>query len=112
MAKKSSGSSRRAKRVSVSADSIFGKPISREQKAVLARISNRQAGGDDSGIDFSDIPELAEDELRKARRAPKVLVAARIDRDVYDWLQEHGEGYSTRINAILRAVMAARKRVA
>jgi len=35
-----------------------------------------------------------------------VLVAARLDRDVYDWLKEYGEGYSTRINNILRAVMS------
>ena len=96
----------------MSAESIFSKPIGKGQKAVLARIAERQAAGDDAAIDFSDIPELAEEELRKARRAPKVLVAARIDRDVYDWLQEHGDGYSTRINAILRAVMTTRKRVA
>lgn len=112
MAKKSSESSPRAKRVNVSAESIFSKPIGKRQKAVLARVAKRQAAGDDSQIDFSDIPELTEEELLKARRAPKVLVAARIDRDVYDWLQQHGEGYSTRINAILRAVMSTRKRVA
>ncbi|HXJ41162.1 MAG TPA: BrnA antitoxin family protein [Bryobacteraceae bacterium] len=36
---------------------------------------------------------------------PKVLVAARLDRDVYDWLVHYGAGYSTRINSILRTVM-------
>jgi uncharacterized protein (DUF4415 family) len=112
MAKKSSESSRRGKLVSVSAESIFSKPLSKRQRAVLARLAERQAAGDDSQIDFSDIPELTEEQLRKARRAPKVLVAARIDRDVYDWLQEYGEGYSTRINTILRAVMSRRKRSA
>jgi uncharacterized protein (DUF4415 family) len=96
----------------VSAESIFSKPLSKRQRAVLARLAERQAAGDDSQIDFSDIPELTEEQLRKARRAPKVLVAARIDRDVYDWLQEYGEGYSTRINTILRAVMSRRKRSA
>ncbi len=39
------------------------------------------------------------------RRPSKVLVAARLDRDVYDWLRQYGEGYSTRINGILRVVM-------
>jgi uncharacterized protein (DUF4415 family) len=29
-----------------------------------------------------------------------------VDRDVYDWLKGYGEGYSTRINSILRAVMS------
>ncbi len=96
----------------MSAESIFSKPLSKRQKAVLARMGERQAAGDDSQIDFSDIPELTDEQLRKARRAPKVLVAARIDRDVYDWLQEYGEGYSTRINTILRAVMSKKKRTA
>ncbi len=83
--------------------------MSKRQKAVVARLAERQAAGDDARIDFSDVPELTEEQLRKARRAPKVLVAARIDRDVYDWLQGYGEGYSTRINTILRAFMSKRK---
>ena len=40
------------------------------------------------------------------RRAPRVLIAARLDRDIYDWLRRYGAGYSTRINNILRAVMS------
>lgn len=96
----------------MSAESIFSKPLTKRQSAVLARIAKRQAAQDDAQIDFSDVPELTEDQLRQARKAPKVLVAARIDRDVYDWLQGYGEGYSTRINAILRAVMSRNKRTA
>ena len=60
----------------------------------------------DSEIDYSDIPQLSDEQLAQFRRAPKVLVAARLDRDVYDWLKDYGEGYSTRINNILRAVMS------
>jgi uncharacterized protein (DUF4415 family) len=60
----------------------------------------------DSEIDYSDIPRLSDEQLAQFRRAPKVLVAARLDRDVYDWLKEYGEGYSTRINNILRAVIS------
>jgi uncharacterized protein (DUF4415 family) len=60
----------------------------------------------DSEIDYSDIPQLSDEQLAQFRRAPKVLVAARLDRDVYDWLKEYGEGYSTHINNILRAVMS------
>ncbi len=44
-------------------------------------------------------------QLAQFRRAPKVLVAARIDKEVYDWLMKYGKGYSTRINGILRTVM-------
>ena len=60
--------------------------------------------------DYSDIPPLTDEQLARARRAPKVLVAARIDRDVYDWLQQYGRGYLTRINYILRAVMSQARR--
>ena len=71
----------------------------------MSRIANRQAAGDDSGIDYSDIPPLTDAQLAQFRRAPKVLVAARLDQEVYDWLMQYGKGYSTRINGILRTVM-------
>jgi uncharacterized protein (DUF4415 family) len=103
--KKSSASSRLAKQTSVSAESIFSKPVSKAQKGVLSRIAKRQAAGDDSAINYSDIPPLTDEQLAQFRRAPKVLVAARIDREVYDWLMKYGKGYSTRINGILRTVM-------
>jgi uncharacterized DUF497 family protein len=103
--KKPYASSRPAKPISVSAESIFRTPVSKEQKTVLSRIAKRQARGDDSGIDYSDIPPLTADQLAQFRRAPKVLVAARIDKEVYDWLVGYGKGYSTRINGILRTVM-------
>jgi uncharacterized protein (DUF4415 family) len=106
MAKKSSASSRRGKLVSVSAESIFNKPSTKQQENALARIAARQAAGDDSQIDYSDIPQLTDEQLSEFRRSPKVLVAARVDRDVYEWLQRFGKGYSTRINGILRAVMS------
>jgi uncharacterized protein (DUF4415 family) len=103
--KKSSVSSRPAKQTSVSAESIFSKPVSKAQKNVLLRIAKRQAAGDDSGIDYSDVPPLTDEQLTQLHRTPKVLVAARIDKEVYDWLMKYGKGYSTRINGILRRVM-------
>ena len=106
--KKPSASSRPAKQTSVSAETIFNKPVTKSQKAVLSRIAARQAAGDDSSIDYSDIPQLTDEQLSQFRTSPKVLVAARIDRDVYDWLLRYGKGYSTRINGILRAVMEQR----
>jgi len=106
MAKKSSASSRRGKLIRVSAESIFSKPLNKRQKAVLARIARRQAAGDDSAIDYSDIPALSDEQLAQFRRARKVLIAARLDRDVYVWLRRYGAGYSTRINNILRTVMS------
>ena len=106
MAKKSSSSSRRGKHISVSAESIFSRPLNKRQKTVLARIARRQAAGEDSDIDYSDIPPLTDEQLAHFRRAPKVLIAARLDRDIYDWLRRFGAGYSTLINNILRAVMS------
>jgi len=90
----------------VSAESIFSKPLNKRQAAVLARIAKRQATHDDSGINYADIPPLTDAQLARFRRTPKVLIAARLDRDVYEWLRKYGEGYSTRINHILRAVMS------
>ena len=102
--KRASASFRPEGLVSVSAEDIL-RPLNRRQKADLARIAKRQAAGDDSGIDYSDIPPLTNEQLARFRRTPKVLVAARIDREVYDWLMRFGGGYSTRINSILRIVM-------
>jgi len=89
----------------VSAESVFGSPVSKPRKSVLSRIAKRQAAGHESGIDYSQLPALTDEQLAQFKRAPKVLVAARIDKDVYDWLMKYGKGYSTRINGILRTVM-------
>jgi len=105
MTKKSSGSSRRGKLISVSAETIFSKPLTKRQRAVLSRLAKSQQAGDDSDIDYSDIPPLTEEQLASAHRPPKRLVAVRLDAEVFDWLQQYGEGYSTRINSILRTVM-------
>ena len=102
MTKKSSALSRPGKLVSTKAEDIFNKPLTQKQKAQLDRLKKKP----DSEIDYSDIPALSDEQLAQFRRAPKVLVAARLDRDIYDWLKQYGEGYSTRINNILRAVMS------
>ncbi len=106
MAKKSPASSRRGKLIRVSAESLFSRPLNERQKAVLARIARRQAAAEDSEIDYSDIPALTDEQLAQFRRAPKVLIALRLDRDVYDWLSRYGTGYFTGINKVLRAVIS------
>lgn len=40
----------------------------------------------------------------------KVPVSLRIDRDVVDWFKSYGRGYQSRINAVLRSYMNARKK--
>ena len=68
--KKASASSRPGKLISVSAESMFSKPLTKKQKALLSRIAKRQAAGDDSEIDYSDIPALTDQQLTQFRRAP------------------------------------------
>jgi|SRR5579871_406188 len=102
MKKKSSASSQPVKLVTRKAEDIVNKPLTRQQRAVLKRLKARP----DSHIDYSDIPQLTDKQLAQFRRTPKVLIAARLDREVYDWLKQFGQGYSTRINSTLRAVMS------
>jgi uncharacterized protein (DUF4415 family) len=55
---------------------------------------------------------IAPDWMEHARvRFPraKERVTVRLDADIVDWLKAQGRGYQTRINAILRAYVAAQK---
>jgi uncharacterized protein (DUF4415 family) len=106
MAKKSSASSRLGKQIRVSAESIWNKPLSKRQKATLEDVARRQKRAAASEIDYSDIPALTDKQLAQFRRPPKKLVAVRLDADVFEWLQQYGAGYSTRINHVLRVVMS------
>jgi len=64
----------------------------------------------DSEIDFSDAPELTEEQWKNAVRGNfyrpvKRQITARVDADVLEWLKSQGKGYQSRINAILRREM-------
>lgn len=70
----------------------------------------------DEGIDLSDIPEVSPEMFAKAivRRglkpvARKAQLTLRVDSDVLDWYRKQGQGYQTKINALLRAYMDAHK---
>ena len=41
--------------------------------------------------------------------SPKRGVYLRLDQDVLAWFKAHGRGYQTRINAVLRSFVRARK---
>jgi hypothetical protein len=73
MAKKSSASSRPGKQISVSAESIWSKPLTKRQKATLNRIAERQKRADVSRIDYSDIPALTDKQLSQFRRPPEEI---------------------------------------
>jgi uncharacterized protein (DUF4415 family) len=80
----------------------------------MRRAAALQASGDDSGIDYSDIPKLTQEQLarmvrlRDVRR--KVPVSVRLDVEVLEWLRAKGEGHLTRINDILTNLMEAERR--
>ena len=106
MPKKQSESSQPAKPIRRSAESIWSKPLTKNQKAVLDKVAKKQARGGDAHIDYSDIPALSAKQLAQFKRAPKKLVAVRLDADVFEWIRKFGAGYSTRINNVLRVVMS------
>lgn len=106
MAKKSSASSQPGKQIRVSAESIWNKPLTERQKATLEGARKRQKSAGAAEIDYSDIPALTDKQLSQFRRPAKKLVAVRLDADVFEWLQQYGTGYSTRINNVLRIVMS------
>ena len=64
----------------------------------------------DDEIDTSDIPPTPDSFWNNAVRGKyyrpvKASTTVRIDADVLAWLRQHGAGYQSRINAILRDAM-------
>jgi uncharacterized protein (DUF4415 family) len=70
----------------------------------------------DEDIDLSDVPEVSPEMFARAivRRglkpvSRKAQLTLRVDSDVLDWFRRQGQGYQTKINALLRAYMDAHK---
>jgi uncharacterized protein (DUF4415 family) len=87
-------------------------PLTQARRAKLRALGARP----DSEIDFSDIPQLTEEQWKNAERGRfyrpvKRQITARVDADVLAWLKGQGKGYQSRINAILRREMLAAHRV-
>jgi uncharacterized protein (DUF4415 family) len=111
MKKKSSESFPPERLVRMTSEDIRNKPLTEERKSMLRELKARQDAGDDSRIDYSDIPRFTDEQLSEFQRRPaKKLTTVRLDADVYDWLQSLGGEYTTRINGILRSVMLQRQR--
>jgi uncharacterized protein (DUF4415 family) len=114
MAKRLSGSSRPGGLTRMSTDDIRNRKWTETEKDAVRRAAALQAVEGDSGIDFSDIPKLTEEQLarmiqlRDVRR--KVPVSVRLDAEVLEWLRSKGEGHLTRINDILTNLMEAERR--
>lgn len=61
----------------------------------------------DEEIDYSDIPEIDEEFWENARLVmpeTKERITLRVDQDVVDFFRQGGQGYQTRMNAVLRAL--------
>jgi uncharacterized protein (DUF4415 family) len=81
-------------------------PITEEQRQRIAAL----AAMPDSEIDTSDIPEWTAEQWKQAIRGgrpAKKQVVVWLDADVVSWLKSQGDGYQTRMNAILRREMLA-----
>ena len=64
----------------------------------------------DDAIDYSDIPELDEEFWENAQLTlpeAKTRITLRVDKEVLDFFRAEGQGYQTRINAVLRAYVKA-----
>jgi uncharacterized protein (DUF4415 family) len=114
MAKKLSVSSQPEELVRMTSEDIKNRKWSEAEKEAIRQMAAKQAAGDDSDIDYSDIPRLTAEQLasmvrlRDVRR--KQAVSVRLDPDVLDWLRSKGEGHLTRINDILTNLMEAERR--
>ena len=88
------------------------KDFSKLKKGRTDRARARAARDED--IDFSDIPEISEEEIARARwtaprRGNKVTISMRMDPELLDWFRRTGRGYQSRMHAVLRAFVQARQ---
>jgi len=95
-------------------EDIRNRQCSENELGALREAAARQATGDDSGINFEDIPQLTSEQLASMVRlrdvGRKVPVSVRLDPRVIDWLKSKGEGHLTRINDILMNLMEAEQK--
>lgn len=81
-------------------------PVTPARQRRLARLAELP----DAEIDFSDIPPLKQSFWENAVRNPfyrpvKQQLTVRLDADVVAWLRQHGRGYQTNLNRMLREAM-------
>lgn len=115
MTKKSSSASSQPDRLkrTTSVD-INNRRWTKAETESMRRIAKRQTSGDDSAMDYSDIPPLTDEQLaimaRSRQRPRKIAVSVRLDPRGIDWLKAKGDGHLTRINDILTNLMEASTR--
>ncbi len=112
MAKKLSASSQPARLKSMKSEDIKSRPLTKREHQTLQGIAARQAGGDDSRINFEGVPRLTDRQLAAMVRLRDVkprkrAVSVRLDERVLVWLKSKGRGHLTLINDILANLMEA-----
>jgi uncharacterized protein (DUF4415 family) len=99
----------------MTSEDIRKRKWTKKERETVRRLAARQAAGDDSDINFDDIPPLTEEQLANMVRfrdvKRKVAVSVRLDPQVLAWLRSKGEGHLTRINDILTNLMEAESAV-
>ena len=97
-------------------EDIKSRQWTERERQALRRLARRQAAGDESHVNFEDIPRLTDEQLAnmvrlRDARPRKIAVSVRLDEQVLNWLRSKGEGHLTRINDILTNVMEAEHRL-
>jgi uncharacterized protein (DUF4415 family) len=82
-------------------------------KYTLSEIKEKIAAGKSRTRADAPESEAADEEFWKKARVVmpqgKTSVHLRIDRDVFEWFKEQGDGHLTRMNAVLRSYVEAHK---
>jgi uncharacterized protein (DUF4415 family) len=96
-------------------EDIRTRKLTNHERQAVRRIADRQAAGDDSGINLKVIPRLTERQLSalvrlRDIRPRKKAVSVRLDEHVLEWLKSKGRGHLTLINDILANMMEAEQR--
>jgi uncharacterized protein (DUF4415 family) len=98
----------------VRSEDIKSRRWTEKERQSVRRLGDLQAAGDESDINFDEIPRLTREQLARMVRLRdvqrKVPVSVRLDGRVLDWLKSKGEGHLTRINDILTNLMEAEER--
>lgn len=112
-AKKSSASSQPARRNRKNVVRTNGIPkITPEMRRELEALEKLP----DDQIDFSDIPEMTEEDWKKPHyvglhyRPGKKSVTIRLDDDVVKWFKKQGKGWQTKMNWVLRLYFASHRK--
>ena len=109
MPNQSSGSSQPERLIRVSAGSMRDKPLTEDQKAVLLDMAAKQAVGDDSDIDYSDIPPLTDSQLARAIQGKFLFGGSRfpifLEPGLLDTLTEIAARKGMAVNDLLKDVL-------